>query len=133
MFYQDDRYEQMRGAYKTHLQNTFALLGQKPEEAKKSAETVFSMESSLAAASMGRIELRDYEKQYNKFTKDEFFKKCTNLDLEHYLKGLGAAPFTDVIVTQPAYFEKLNEMMNSVPLADWKTYLTWNLVHDRLT
>jgi len=79
---------------------------------------------------MGRIELRDPDKQYNKLTKVDFFNKQANLDLNSYIVAAGAtAPFIDVIVRQPLYFDKLNQVINTVSIADWKTYLRWCTAH----
>ncbi|MBK7692178.1 MAG: hypothetical protein IPJ31_14095 [Bacteroidetes bacterium] len=33
-----------------------------------------------------------------------------------------------IIVGQPAFFTKINSMLGSAPLADWKSYLKWHLV-----
>ena len=131
MFYTDAKYEKIREAYKKHLENFFTLIGQYPESAKKYAETVFAIETQMADASMGRLELRNPEAQYNKFTKDDFFKKNSNLDFKTYLTSLGVkTPFTDVIVNQPGFYTKLNEMIKSVPLADWKIYMKAKLLHE---
>jgi putative endopeptidase len=134
MFYSDAKYEKIREAYKKHLENLFVLIGENAETAKKSSDIVFGLESKMAEASMGRLELRNPETQYNKFTKDEFFKKSSNLDFSLYLTSLGAkTPFTTVIVSQPIFFEKLNDLIKSVPLADWKTYMKWRLMHEAVT
>jgi putative endopeptidase len=131
MYYTDAKYESIRTAYKKHIENLFSLLGDKADVASANAAIVFTIESQMADASMGRLELRDDEKQYNKSTKDEFFKKQSNLNFNLYLASAGVVtPFTDVIVRQPLYFDKLNQMINSVSIADWKTYLRWCLVHE---
>lgn len=131
MFYTDAKYEKMREAYKKHLENMFSLLGHYPESAKKYADMVFNLESKLADASMGRLELRNPEAQYNKFTRDEFFKKHGSLDFTTYLTALGVkASFTDAVVNQPLFYEKLNDLVKSVPMEDWKVYLKWRLVHE---
>ena len=130
MYYTDAKFESIRTAYKKHIENIFSLLGDKADVALKNAETIFSIESQLADGSMGRIELRDPDKQYNKFTKADFFKKQNNLDLNTYLTGAAVTgAFTDVVVTQPLYFDKLNQIINTVSIADWKTYLRWCVVH----
>lgn len=131
MFYTDAKYEKIREAYKKHLENLFVLIGESADVSKKNAETIFGIESKMAEVSMGRLELRNQEAQYNKFTKEEFFKKSANLDFNTYLTALGVkTPFTDVIVNQPLFYEKLNEMIKSVSLAEWKTYLKWRLMHE---
>ena len=130
MYYTEAKYESIRVAYKKHIENMFSLLGDKAEDAQKNSATVFALETQMADASMGRIELRDPDKQYNKFTKDEFFKKESNLDLGAYLIPAGVnKPFTNVIVTQPLYFDRLNQMILSASIANWKTYLRWSIIH----
>jgi putative endopeptidase len=130
MYYTDAKYESIRKAYKKHIENMFSLLGDKADAALKNAETIFNIESQLADGSMGRIELRDPDKQYNKFTKVDFLKKQANLDFNTYLTAAAiTTPFTDVVVTQPLYFDKLNQMINSVSIDDWKTYLRWCVIH----
>jgi len=110
MYYTDAKYETIRTAYKKHIENMFSLLGDKADVAVANAATVFSIESQMADASMGRLELRDDEKQYNKSTKDEFFKKQSNLNFNIYLTSSGVVnPFADVVVRQPLYFDKLNQ------------------------
>ncbi|MBS1646153.1 MAG: M13 family metallopeptidase [Bacteroidetes bacterium] len=130
MYYTDAKFEKIREAYKKHVENMFSLLGDKAEIAKKNAETVFAVEAQMAEASMGRIELRDPDKQYNKFTKEEFFKKESNIEFNAFLAAAGVtSPFTHVIVTQPLYFDKLNQLMSTVPMADWKTFFRWLSIH----
>jgi putative endopeptidase len=131
MYYTDAKYLSIRTAYKKHVENMFALLGDKADLAAKDAEIIFTIESQLADASMGRIELRDPDKQYNKFTKDEFFKKQANLDFNLYLSSASITkPFTEVIIMQPLFFDKLNQMATGVSIADWKVYLQWCLIHE---
>src|SRR6185437_5900113 len=115
MYYTNEKYKDIRVAYKKHIENMFSLLGDKADVAVKNAETIFSIESQLADSSMGRLELRDPDKQYNKFVKTNFLKKVSNIDFNTYFTSAGATtPFTDIIVKQPVYFNKLNQMINSV-------------------
>lgn len=130
-FYTEAKYEKLRVAYKKHLENLFVLLGNKPEVAAKNAEIVYNMEVKMAEGCMDRLELRNHEAQYNKFAKADFFKKNPNIDFNAYLAGAGVkAPFTEVIVSQPLFFEKINDMVKTMPLEDWKLYMKWRLVHE---
>ena len=130
MYYTEEKFKDIRTAYKKHIENMFSLLGDKADAATKNAEIVFTVESQLADGSMGRIELRDPEKQYNKSTKADFFKKEANLDFETYLVATGVtSAFKDVIVRQTNYYDKLNQLINTVSLEDWKTYLRWLVAH----
>ena len=46
-----------------------------------------------------------------------------------YLRDIEAPPIASLNVAQPKFFEALNTEISQVPLADWKTYLRWHLVH----
>lgn len=124
----DDRTLGIQKAYLEHLENMFKLLGDKPEDAKKNAKTVFDIETNLAKASMTQIELRDPQSQYNKKTLIELNALVPDLQMNTYLDGVHIKDVHDVIIGQPKFFEELNRGMKAVSIADWKTYLRWNLI-----
>ncbi len=129
-YYFDARYESVKTAYRQHVENMFKLLGQKPEIATKSAETVMKIETELAKESQNRVQLRDVEAQYNKFLKAELTKKTPHINWEIYFTSAGIKTIPgEFIVTQPKFYDKLNEMFKSISLAEWKVYLKWNLIH----
>ena len=47
-----------------------------------------------------------------------------------YFHQAGFPDIAAVNLEQPKFFKQLDQMLASVPLADWKTYLRWHLVHD---
>jgi predicted metalloendopeptidase len=53
-----------------------------------------------------------------------------NFDWQAYFKSIGAPQFTEINVAHPDFFKGLDQMLVSVPIEDWKTYLRWHLVHD---
>ena len=109
-------------AYKNYLASLLNLIGSSEEEAGKLAETVYSLEKQLAESHKTRIELRDVEGNYNKMAVAEIAKKHPNLNWPTLLSNLGVEVDT-VIMRQPAYYDKLNDMLVSVSIDDWKTYL----------
>jgi putative endopeptidase len=125
----DDRTLSIQKAYQEHLENMFKLLGDKPEDAKKNAKTVYELETNLAKASMTQIELRDPQSQYNKKTIAELNALTPDLQMNVYFDAINVKGINNVIVGQPKFFEELNKGMKSVSLADWKTYLRWSLVN----
>jgi putative endopeptidase len=124
----DDRTLGIQKAYLQHLENMFKLLGDQPEDAKKNAKTVFDIETNLAKASMTQIELRDPQSQYNKKTIEELNTLAPELQMNAYFEGVNIKGINNVIVGQPKFFEELNRGMKAVSIADWKTYLRWNLI-----
>jgi len=124
----DARSTTVRAAYVEYLTTVFQLLGDAPVTAQQKAANVLTLETRLARASKSRVELRDPYANYNKMTVAEFDRAYPAVGLGAMLKqnGLGAAQ--EVIVGQPAFFQELNTVLQSTPLIEQKTYLTWQLV-----
>src|SRR5205814_3598008 len=50
-------------------------------------------------------------------------------DWPTYLKASAVPQGTPINVTEPAFFRKLNAQLKQRSLADWKTYLRWNIIN----
>ena len=109
-------------AYKKYLATLVELTGSDSSSAKKNADIVYNIDKQLAASHRTNIELRDVNVNYNKMPVADLAKKQPNIGWISFLDNLGAK--TDSIdVSQPAYYEKLNTLLKSVPINDWKAYL----------
>ncbi len=109
-------------AYKTYLSTLFQLTGTEAGTAAKNAEIAYNIEKQLASSHRNNIELRDVNANYNKMSVADLAKREPNIGWENVLNDLGAK--TDSIdVGQPAYYDKLNTFLKTVPINDWKIYL----------
>lgn len=109
-------------AYKKYLETLFALIGTDTATAKKNAAIVYGIEKQLAGAHRDNVALRDINANYNKMPVAVLDKKHPNIGWAALLDHLGAK--TDSIdVSQPGYYDKLNILLQSVPVNDWKLYL----------
>ncbi len=109
-------------AYKKYLATLFELTGSDSSTAKKNADIVYSIDKQLAASHRTNVELRDVNANYNKMSVTDLAKKQPNIGWTTLLDNLGAK--TDSIdVSQPAYYDKLNTLLKSIPISDWKVYL----------
>ncbi|HZL38005.1 MAG TPA: M13 family metallopeptidase [Tepidisphaeraceae bacterium] len=115
--------------YREHVARMLALLGDAPRVAAAEADAVVDIETKLAQASRTPVQLRDREAQYNKKTFAELAALTPNLNWRLYLSAIGSGAMNEVIVGQPEFFERVNEMLGSVPLAQWRAYLRWHLIH----
>ena len=115
----------IENAYKKYLTSLFKLTGTDATTAEKNATIAYEIEKQLATAHRTNIELRDVKANYNKLTVAALSKKHPNLNWTTLLAGLGAK-VDSVNVGQPAYYDKLNVMLKSVPINDWKIYLKAN-------
>ena len=124
-----DYFKQLRTQYREHVTRMLTLLGDSPETAAKAADAVMSIETELAKASRSPVKLRDREAQYNLKVRSELDALTPNLNWDLFLKPIEVEHLAEVIVGQPEFFQAVNEMLNSVSIDDWQSYLRWHLIH----
>ncbi|MDT8070334.1 MAG: M13 family metallopeptidase [Terriglobia bacterium] len=120
---------ELRDKYLAHIQKMMELLGDKPDVAKAEAAKIMEFETDLAKASLTRVERRN---PYNLFHKVDFKGLQTltpSFDWGTYIKDIGLPPQTTFNVTQPAFYQELEKLIQSTSLDDIKTYLRWHLAH----
>ncbi|MEP7318697.1 MAG: M13 family metallopeptidase, partial [Panacibacter sp.] len=109
-------------AYRIFLAKLFELTGSDAATAKNDAEVVYNIDKQLASSHRTNVELRDVNANYNKMAVAVLAKRQPNIGWPNVLNELGAK--TDSIdVSQPAYYDKLNAVLKSIPISDWKIYL----------
>lgn len=112
-------------AYKKYLSSLFELTGTDAATAEKNAAIAYDIEKQLATVHKTNIERRDVKANYNKLAVADLSKKQSNLSWPTLLNELGIN-VDSVNVGQPAYYDKLNEMLKSVSIHDWKIYVKAN-------
>ncbi|HYR08473.1 MAG TPA: M13 family metallopeptidase [Longimicrobium sp.] len=123
----DERSVQLRQQYVEHVANMLALAGATPEAARAQAERVMAMETRLARASLGAVELRNPANFYNPATPAEAEAITPHFSWTRYLQGIGvrAERFS---FPHRGFFAEVDRMLADVPMDDWKAYLRWHLV-----
>jgi putative endopeptidase len=124
----DVRSVKIREAYNTYLNTLFTLTGSSPADAQKKAATVMAIEKQFAEAQMTRLEMRDQYKTYNKYTVSDFSKTTPNIDWKSMFTKFKVVGQDTVLVSAPKFFVSLDGMLKTVSIADWKTYLEWNVL-----
>ncbi len=127
----DDKSKETRAKYLEHVQKMFELLGDSPDVARKNAATVMRMETSLAKASLSRVDRRDPYKLKHKMTVPELYKVAPDFDWNAFFTAAGVPKFEILNVAWPDFFKDVNAQLGSAPLADWQTYLRWHVAHSR--
>ncbi|WP_375444027.1 M13 family metallopeptidase [uncultured Fibrella sp.] len=112
----------IQSAYKNYLARLFELVGNEPSTAGKNAAIAYEIEKQLAAAHRTNIERRDVKANYNKLAVTALAEKQPTLNWPALLATLGVK-VDSVNVGQPAYYDKLNALLTSVPIEEWKVYL----------
>ena len=124
----DPKSVETREHYVAHVQKMFELLGDKPEAAVAQAKTVLQIETELAQSSMDRAERRNPAKRDHPMSLVELNQLAPNFQFTQYFTDSGAPKFESLNVVNPEFFKQVSPKLDSIPIADWKTYLRWHLV-----
>jgi len=122
--------KEMRQHLVEYVTQSFTLAGQTPQQAADSAQTVLRIETALAQASMDRTARRDPKNRDHKMTRDEAAALGPDFYLNRYFAAVGAPNFTQLNVTNPAFFKQVNAVLESESLDSLKTYVSWHVLNE---
>lgn len=109
-------------AYKNYVRTLFQLTGSNKAEATKDADIVYNLEKQFAGSHKTNIELRDVDANYHKLSVAALAKMQPDLGWQVLLTNLGAK--TDSIdMAQTTYYDKLDILLKTISLEQWKIYL----------
>jgi len=126
-YYRDPKYQDIRDAYVAHVAAMLGLAG--VDGPKDAAATIMAFETRLAKAHWDRVKSRDDTLTYNKKDRAGLAKLATGFDWPAWFRTLGAGDPAEVVVAQPDYLAAMAKALDDVPLKEWKTWLTWRVVH----
>jgi predicted metalloendopeptidase len=125
-FKEGEQSQKIREAYKKHIATMFDLAHY--EDSQDMAESVYQMEEFLAEGQWTRIQNRDRDKTYNKFTFGELKEQLPNLDWSAWLSESMIEQPDQLIVTQPDYLTTVNEALAEFDVYQWQDYFRWQLL-----
>ncbi|HEY0454793.1 MAG TPA: M13 family metallopeptidase [Verrucomicrobiae bacterium] len=128
-YYLKEAFAKQRADYLAHISRMLQMLNVKADDAENQAKLVLEIETALAKASRTRVELRDPQANYNKFTVANFAKTNATSAWLSYLDSSGLGQAKELIAGQPEFFSALDKMLTDRPISDWKTYLRWHLLN----
>ena len=124
----EQRFVDARAKYLVHVANMFKLIGYEEASAKAAAQTVFAFEKSLAENSLDNVALRDPANTDHKMSFADLKKLSPTFDWDRYFAGAGL-PKAEMNVDQPKFMQEVDRQLHATSMADWKTYLKWQLIH----
>jgi putative endopeptidase len=124
----EPRFQEAREKYRTHVTSMFKLAGYSEKDASAAAESVFHMEQKLAENSLDNVALRDPANTDHKMSYASFAKLTPAMDWNGYFSSARLSR-ADLNVAEPEFMKELDRQLREMPLADWKTYLTWQLLN----
>jgi len=127
----DAKSVEIRQRYVEHVQKMLELAGEAPQQAKLDAQTVMSIETALAKASLTRVDQRDPHKLFHIYTLAKLQALTPAFPWKSYFGALQMDRVGRINVTEPAFFAELQAQFKSHSIDDWKTYLRWHLTRSR--
>lgn len=120
----------IRTEYLKYMTWVLTMSGQDSAAAATAAKNILSLETKMAQASRKLADLRDPYANYNKMAVADLGKMNANIDWANFLNITGVKGIDSIIVGQPEFFKALDNVLKTVPLSDWKSYVKFNLISD---
>lgn len=127
-FNTDARTVKIREAYPAYVAQIFRLMGVDSISANKKAAEIMTFETKLAAKSRKLEDLRDEEKNYNKYAIADLKKISPDINWTQCLAIIGVKNIDSVIVGQPEFFVELNKLVKTTDLQTLKDYMAFHLI-----
>jgi endothelin-converting enzyme/putative endopeptidase len=121
------RFQEAREKYVVHVAAIFRLSGDGEAQAKSAADTVMRMETKLAEASLDNVALRDPRATDHKTSFADLQKLTPHFEWSRYYRQAGLEA-GDLNVAEPKFLAEFDRQLAATPIADWKTYLKWQLL-----
>jgi len=125
----DAKSQEIRQRYVQHVARMLQTIGESAPDAQADAQTAMRIETALAEASLTRVEMRNPYNLKHKYSREELLHIAPAFDWDEYLSKAGVPEFQTVNVTEPKFFDALNQQLGDENPAAWRAYLRWHLVH----
>lgn len=121
----DDKMVNFREKYVEHVNAMFEIAEMGDSNM---GQRILQLETKIAEICWPKQELRVAEKTYNKFQLEDWVSGFENLDIMAYLNGAGFPEFTEINVSQPSFYEGIDQMFADVAVEEWKHWLRWKTI-----
>jgi endothelin-converting enzyme/putative endopeptidase len=126
----DARFKDAREKYQQHVVKMFKLVGWDDKSATGAAQTIVTMETTFAEATLDNVTLRDPAATDHNTTLAQLQVMAPHFDWAQYFQHKQLPADVDMNVDQPKYMAEFDRQLQQTSLADWKVYLKWNLLND---
>jgi len=121
-----ERFEKYRSAYTQYMQNLSDAAG--AEIFSPKIDAIMKLEKALANAHWSRVENRNRDKTYNKYSYAKLSEASPGFDWQSFFEGARIPTPDAVVVRQPPFLAELSRLTSEVDLETWKSYLVFGLL-----
>ena len=122
--------KKIREGYIDLMTKEFAMAGYDKlsgKKAEKLAQTVMAFETRLAKAMNTKLENRDPQGTFNRYTVEEAAAFAPNIDWKGYFETVGIMDgMKSFNIAQPKYFAEVNKVLADTDVETMKAYFAWH-------
>jgi len=122
----DAKFAEFRQKFLSHMERMFTMAG--ISDPAKRAKSVMDIETAIAKGHWSKVENRDRNKTYNKYSLSGLQSLAPSFDWSLFVSESMTGGVDSVIAYQPSYFKAFGELFGSLPLDAWKTYYVWRVL-----
>ena len=120
--------QKIRDQYVAHVAKMLMLAGSTQPQAERDAQNILTMETALAKASLGVVEMRDPEKTYHLQTISEFTATLPNVNFEAFEDAIHSPHVKEINNSTPEYWPALLAQIRSADMETIRAYLRYHLL-----
>lgn len=126
---QDDHSKMLRDGYVKLMETQFKNAGYPEPDAQKAAAAVMNIETELAKAHVSKEMRRLPEMNYHKILVSNLNKEVATFDWTSYFDQMEAKEIDSLNVSQIEPVKRAIALINSEPIENLKSYLSWNVIN----
>jgi putative endopeptidase len=126
-FKKDERTLKIKEGYANLIQKYFELIGNTTEQAKNAAQEIIALETAIAKTHRSRIEMRNPEANYNKYTLAKLNAEMPELKWNTIFANIGVK-LDSVNIAQPDYYKGLYANLKNNDISIWKKKLIFSCI-----
>ena len=123
-----EEFQDVRTAFVEHITEIFELAS--IEDASEKARSILNLETAIAENLSPRNQRRNRDLTYNPMTFSEFKTTYSEFDWDSYFNAAGISQLEDLNVSYPSAMSPIIDLVNSIPIDDWVSYMTYRLIVD---
>jgi endothelin-converting enzyme/putative endopeptidase len=122
-----DKDVKLRADYVAHVAKMLTLAGSSPAQADKDAHNIMTLETALAKASLGVVDMREPEKTYH-LQSIETFMALTGPTFTDFEDAIHSPRVTEINNATPDFWPALTNQLNTIDTATLQAYLRYHLL-----
>jgi endothelin-converting enzyme/putative endopeptidase len=118
----------LRSDYVAHIAKMLVLAGSTPEQARKDADNIMALETALAKASLGAVDMREPEKTYHLQPIATFTASLPGFNFAAYEDAIHSPHVTEINNSTLEFWSEMMKQMQTADIATIKAYLRYHLL-----